>query len=80
MNGPRGHLRGKLEYLCWEDPGHAADARDDVDLRDMARRAMNYFLRTPRPELDYACRFNNGLLRCPPGPHGDDLTAKEAYQ
>ena len=43
-----------------------------VDLRDMARRAMNYFIRTPHPNLNYACGFGNLiwnriLLFPPPG-------------
>ncbi|MCG2659270.1 MAG: hypothetical protein L6437_03360 [Kiritimatiellae bacterium] len=36
---------------------------------------MNYFLRTPRPRLNYACRFANNLAACPPGPRGEDLVA-----
>lgn len=36
---------------------------------------MNYFLRTPRPHLNYACRFANQLHDCPPGPQGEDIVA-----
>jgi len=75
MKAPQRHFGGRLKGLTWQDPETARGTRDDVDLREMARRAMNYFLRTPRPELDYACRFNNGLLGCPPGPQGEDLVA-----
>lgn len=51
-----------------------------VDLRDMARQAMNYFLRTPRPNLNYACGFggpiwNNILLFPSQEPEAEDLIA-----
>lgn len=51
-----------------------------VDLRDMARQAMNYFLQTPRPNLNYACGFgdgiwNNILLFPPQEPKTEDLGA-----
>ena len=75
MDGLQRHFRGDLSDISWHEPQPGEPTRGDLDLRAMARRAMNYFLRTPRPELDYACRFNNGLLACPPGPQGEDLVA-----
>ena len=38
----------------------------DVNIKGMARWAMNYLLRTPRPELDYQPRFYCHPLMCPP--------------
>ena len=46
-----------------------------VDLVHMASDAMTYLLKTPRPHLDYACRFANFLGHYPPGPAGEDLVA-----
>lgn len=46
-----------------------------VDLVRMASDAMNYLIKTPRSELNYACRFANFLGECPPGPAGEDLVA-----
>ena len=40
-------------------------ARDDVDLCQMARRALNYLRGNPVPERDYECRFELGPLGIP---------------
>jgi len=47
----------------------------DLDLVQMAHDAFRYLLMTPRPHLDYACRFANFLAECPPGRPGEDLVA-----
>lgn len=44
----------------------------DVDLKRMAEWAMNYLIRTPRPELGYEPVFQCHPLRCPPAPEGQD--------
>ena len=69
------HFRGLVENMKWSDASANFSSRDAVALRVVAKRAMNYFLRTPRPHLGYACRFGNGLGACPPGPSGEDLVA-----
>lgn len=43
-----------------------AGAGGDVDLKGMARWAMNYLLRSPRPEEGYQPIFNCHPLNCPP--------------
>jgi len=73
MNGIEKHFRGKINMMK-SDIG-AQTKMEKVNLRKMARRAMNYLLRTPRVHLDYACRFSNSLDQCPPGPQGIDLVA-----
>ncbi|APW62893.1 hypothetical protein [Paludisphaera borealis] len=44
----------------------------DVDLKRMAEWAMNYLIRTPRPDLGYEPVFQCHPLRCPPAPEGQD--------
>ena len=44
----------------------------DVDLKRMAQWAMNYLIRTPRPELNYEPVFQCHPLLCPPVPEGQD--------
>ncbi len=45
----------------------------DVDLKGMARWAMNYLIRTPRKELEYQPVFQCYPLLCPPVPAGNDV-------
>ena len=45
----------------------------DLDLKRMAEWAMNYLIRTPRPELDYEPVFQCHPLKCPPVPPGRDV-------
>jgi hypothetical protein len=75
MSELENQFRGAISAVALEGPGVASSAPPGIDLPKMARRAMNYFLKTPRPHLNYACRFNNGLDHCPPGPQGEDLVA-----
>ncbi|MCE5200171.1 MAG: hypothetical protein ABFD54_02845 [Armatimonadota bacterium] len=44
----------------------------DIDLKGMARWAMNYLLRSPRPDVDYQPIFSCWPLGCPPVPTGWD--------
>jgi len=44
----------------------------DIDLPGMARAAMNYLIRNPRPELGYEPVFQIKPLACPPAPVGHD--------
>ena len=44
----------------------------DVDLVGMARKAMNYLIHNPRPELNLEPVFQIKPLACPPAPHGHD--------
>jgi len=75
MNKLKNHFGGEIADVTLKGPEPGSSERASIDLREMARRAMNYFLRTPGPHLNYACRFNNGLHNCPPGPQGEDLVA-----
>lgn len=75
LTGVGDHFRGKIENVRWKEADPDVCKAKPVNLRAMARRAMNYFLRTPRPHLDYACRFSNCLSACPPGPLEEDLVA-----
>jgi len=75
MESVKNHFRGELTDIVWKEPDPFAPTGPATNLKEMARRAMNYFLRTPRPELNYACRFSNALESCPPGPQGEDLVA-----
>jgi hypothetical protein len=45
----------------------------DIDLRRMAEWAMNYLIRTPRPEFDYEPVFQCHPRQCPPTPSGQDV-------
>lgn len=45
----------------------------DIDLKRMAEWAMNYLIRTPRPQYDYEPVFQCHPLRCPPTPDGQDV-------
>ena len=69
------HFSGKVEKFTWRDEKSSLTRCPHTDLKKMAQKAMNYFLRTPIPELNYACRFSNELSTCPPGPQGEDLVA-----
>jgi hypothetical protein len=75
MKSVRDHFRGTLKNVDWVTGKTRRSSKSRVDLRTMAFRAMNYFLRTPRPHLNYACRFGVSLSACPPGPEGEDLVA-----
>ena len=44
----------------------------DIDLKGMARWALNYLIHNPREHLDYECRFNVFPLYCPPTILGHD--------
>lgn len=50
----------------------SSTASKDIDLKRMAAWAMNYLIRTPRPELNYEPVFQCYPLRCPPVPAGQD--------
>ncbi|MDD4889367.1 MAG: glycoside hydrolase family 127 protein [Phycisphaerae bacterium] len=54
-------------------PLTTAPASNDIDLKRMACWAMNYLIRTPRPELNYEPVFQCYPLRCPPVPAGHDV-------
>lgn len=45
---------------------------DYIDFKRMSRWAMNYLLRSPRPELNYEPIFSCGPMGCPPVPSGRD--------
>ena len=47
--------------------------QSDIDLKRMAEWAMNYLIRTPRPELNYEPVFQCHPLKCPPVPAGQDV-------
>jgi hypothetical protein len=47
-------------------------ASTDMDLAGMARAAMNYLIRNPRPELNYEPVFQIKPLAYPPAPVGHD--------
>lgn len=49
-------------------------ASQDVDLAGRALWAMNYLLRTPRPELNYEPHFECHNLEFPPTLSGNDAT------
>jgi hypothetical protein len=51
----------------------AGEPGRDIDLKRMAEWAMNYLIRTPRPEFDYEPVFQCYPLRCPPVPKGHDV-------
>lgn len=48
-------------------------ASKDIDLKRMAGWAMNYLIRTPRPELNFEPVFQCHPLKCPPVPAGHDV-------
>lgn len=50
----------------------AAPAAKDIDLKRMAAWAMNYLIRTPRPQLNCEPVFQCHPLQCPPVPAGQD--------
>lgn len=50
----------------------AARPPRDIDLKTMAGWAMNYLIRTPRPELGYEPVFQCHPYACPPIPEGSD--------
>jgi len=43
----------------------------NIDLKRMAQRSMNYLIRTPHKELDYQPAFQCYPLQCPPVPAGN---------
>lgn len=45
---------------------------EDIDIKKMARWAMNYLLRSPRVELNYEPIFSCSANTCPPVPDGHD--------
>jgi hypothetical protein len=45
---------------------------DDIDFKTIAHWALNYLLRSPRPEIDYQPIFSCWPLSCPPVPSGWD--------
>lgn len=45
----------------------------DIDLKRMAEWAMNYLIRTPRPEFNYEPVFQCHPLKCPPVPDRQDV-------
>ncbi|MDB5333551.1 MAG: hypothetical protein JWP03_4702 [Phycisphaerales bacterium] len=53
-------------------PLSATRPSSDLDVKLMGQWAMNYLIRTPRPELGYEPVFQCHPLRCPPVPHGGD--------
>jgi hypothetical protein len=55
-----------IKLLAQEPPSR------DLDLAKMARSAMNYLIRNPRPQLDYEPVFQIKPLACPPAPLGHD--------
>jgi len=69
------HFRKEIENIMWKQDEVLLPVEKDVNLKTMAQKAMNYFLHTPRPEFNYACRFHNNLLKFPPGSQGEDLVA-----
>ena len=75
MDDVKSNFRGEIEEVKADAGKSVSAGPKSIDLREMGRRAINYFLRTPRPERDYACRFSNSLDKCPPGSQGEDLVA-----
>ncbi|MHB0998865.1 MAG: glycoside hydrolase family protein [Armatimonadota bacterium] len=52
-------------------PGDEADT--SIDIKHMARWAMNYLLRSPRPQFDYQPVFSCCPIGCPPMPDTYDF-------
>ncbi|MHB1458040.1 MAG: hypothetical protein ACYC0V_14115, partial [Armatimonadota bacterium] len=48
------------------------DSTDYINFKKMSRWAMNYLLRSPRPELNYEPIFSCSPMECPPVPFGRD--------
>ncbi len=51
----------------------AGEPNGDLDLKRMAEWAMNYLIRTPRPEFNFEPVFQCHPLKCPPTPAGRDV-------
>ncbi|MHB1294172.1 MAG: hypothetical protein ACYC4R_04145 [Anaerolineae bacterium] len=74
--GLGGQFRGTLSDIhCVEPP--AEPRPDDLDLRDMARDALNYLRGNPEPQRAYECKFSLGPLGIP--PHVPDLVRPNQY-
>lgn len=69
------HFQGTIRKPAWQQPAGRLIPAPALDLKIMAQRAMNYFLRTPMPQLNWACRFGNDLSACPPWRFEEDLVA-----
>src|SRR5262249_40987850 len=72
LTGQVSDVRGGVQSP--EEVGRTTEpaATGALDLRTMAGWAMNYLIRSPRPELDYEPVFQCHPLRCPPLPPGSD--------
>ncbi len=58
------HFRGELSDLGF-CPANATPVPDDLDLRSMARAALNYLRGNPDPARNYECKFSLGPLGIP---------------
>ena len=73
LTGDVQDLRIAVEAPQSIEPLSAGAPRGDLDLKNMARWAMNYLIRTPRKEFDYEPVFQCHPLKCPPVPAGHDV-------
>ncbi len=73
LTGKVSRVRIAVEAPTVVTPLAAATPPQDIDLKRMARWAMNYLIRTPRKEFDYEPAFQCHPLRCPPVPPGHDV-------
>ncbi len=72
LTGSVSDVRVAVPAAAQAPAGGRARLPGDIDLQRMAGWAMNYLIRTPRPELGYEPVFQCHPYACPPIPRGTD--------